>query len=152
MIINNDVLLLSATNEETPYKHLLHYPKRSGTCIIGHFEVERETGTEFCRIALWYCFRMRSPFLIGYYKVAQGAGSKFAPQIASNGKLQLSRGNREVNGNCNLWHAWFDCCCIAKSNTGTVYAPKNIPNRNQPPPPPSPKKCKKCIINDVFTN
>ena len=22
---NNDVLLFSATNEETPYKHLLHY-------------------------------------------------------------------------------------------------------------------------------
>ena len=73
------------------------------------------------------------------------------PQIASNGKLQLSRGNREVNGNCNWWHAWFDCCCIAKSNRGTVYAPKDIPNRNHPPPPP-PKKCKKCIIYDVFAN
>ena len=59
--------------------------KRSGTCIIGHFEVERETGTEFCRIALWYCFRMRSPFLIGYYKVAQGAGSKFAPKLLQTG-------------------------------------------------------------------
>ena len=57
----------------------------SGTCIIGHFEVERETGTEFCRIALWYCFRMRSPFLIGYYKVAQGAGSKFAPKLLQTG-------------------------------------------------------------------
>ena len=54
MIVNNDVLLLSATNEETPYEQLLRYPKRSGTCIIVQFEVEREreTGTEFCRIAL----------------------------------------------------------------------------------------------------
>ena len=59
--------------------------KRSDTCIIGHFEVERETGTEFCRIALWYCFRLRSPFLIGYYKVAQGAGSKFAPKLLQTG-------------------------------------------------------------------
>ena len=76
------------------------------------------------------------------YWLLQGcAGSwiQIRPQIASNGKLQLSRGNREVNGNCNWWHAWFDCCCIAKSNRRTVYAPKDIPNRNHPPPPPTQK-------------
>ena len=47
-------------------------------------------GTEFCRIALWYLSDTIALF-IGYYEVAQGAESKFAPKTVSlfefDGKL-----------------------------------------------------------------
>ena len=98
MIVNNDVLLLSATNEETPYEQFLRYPKRSGTCIIVQFEVEREreTGTEFCRIALWYCFRILSPFLLAITRWRRELDPNSPPRAVSlidfNGKL-LQTGN-----------------------------------------------------------
>ena len=152
MIINNDVLLLSATNEETPYEHLLHYPKRKWYV---HYWSFWSRAWDWYRVLSNCTVVLFSDAIAFSYWLLQGcAGSwiQIRPQIASNGKLQLSPWNQEVNGNCNLWHAWFDCCCVAKSNRGTVYASKNIPNRNHPPPSPPPKKCKKCTINDVFTN
>lgn len=88
--------------------------------------------------------------VFGYYRLfywlLQGcAGSgiqirlvRFQWEIASNGKLELSRGNRDLNGNCSFWHAWRDCYCILKSNTGTVYSPIDIPFN--PPTSPPPKK------------
>ena len=36
-MINNDVLLISATNEETPYEQLLHLP------AVNSFNIENQT-------------------------------------------------------------------------------------------------------------
>ena len=36
-MINNDVLLISATNEETPYEQLLHLP------TVNSFNIENQT-------------------------------------------------------------------------------------------------------------
>ena len=91
-------------------------------------------------------YRILSPFLLAITRWRRELNPNSPPKrfLCSNSMENCFKGETTVVTwkSRGKWHLQLltRCCCILKSNRGTVYAPINIPSN--PPPPPKKKNVK----------